>query len=66
MVVMGDEFNLPDASLILKSIVTLTFHEADELLPPEGSLTPDTQQLLIMCENLKGKLVTTSKIGEST
>jgi hypothetical protein len=45
MVVVGDEFNLPDASRLVKSITTPTYHEADELLPPEGRFTPDTQQL---------------------
>jgi hypothetical protein len=45
MVVMGDEFNLPDASRCVKLIVTLTYHEADELVPPEGRLIPAIQQL---------------------
>jgi hypothetical protein len=52
MVVKGDEFNLPEASRLVKSIVTLTSHEADELLPPEGRFTPDTQQLLKNCDIL--------------
>jgi hypothetical protein len=51
MVVMGDEFILPEASRLVKSIVTTTFHEADELEPPEGRFTPDTQQLLEVFKN---------------
>jgi hypothetical protein len=51
MVVVGDEFNLPVASRLVKSITTPTYHEADELLPPEGRFTPDTQQLLKIYKN---------------